>query len=234
MGLRKRQQRDDGKSKTVVKGSGILLKMGSQKIKNVLSAGVLGLALIPWLPWSCQTRPYAPPAPPAPPPPSYFDLGEKYFDAGDYAKAAEAYNLYIQGNSMADYQDRALYRLALAHALPASPVRDLPRATELLQRLVRLFPQSPYTAQAEFLLQLQTEMEQLRDEMQQREAQLQQLHQELAQLQQVQVEIQVRQGEIEKLRADVTKREERIRQLTQELEKLKQIDMQRRPSSLPP
>ena len=205
--------------------------MDSGKFKNVLSAGLLSLALIPWLPWSCQRRPSAPPAPP---PPSYFDLGEKYFDAGDYAKAAEAYNLYLQDSAATDNQDRVLFRLALAYALPASPVRDLPRATEILQRLVRLFPQSPYTAQAEFFLQLQTETEQLRGEIQQREAQLQQLHEELAQLQQVQGEIQARQGEIEKLRVDVSRREERIRQLTQELEKLKQIDMQRRPSSLPP
>ncbi|MBI4459053.1 MAG: outer membrane protein assembly factor BamD, partial [Acidobacteria bacterium] len=151
--------------------------MGSRKIKNVLAASFLGLALIPWLPWSCQTRPAAPPPPP---PPNYFDLGEKYFDAGDYAKAAEAYNLYLQNNSAAENQDRALFRLALAYALPASPVRDLPRATETLQGLVQRFPQSPYTPQAEFLLQLQTETDQLRAEVQQREAQLQQLHEEVA------------------------------------------------------
>ncbi|MBI3896539.1 MAG: tetratricopeptide repeat protein [Acidobacteria bacterium] len=198
--------------------------MCSGKFKNIFSTKLFGLALILWLPWSCQTRPSATPASPST---NYFDLGEKYFEAEDYAKAVEAYNLYLQGNPATGYHDRALFRLALAYALPSSPVRDLSRATETWQRLIRLFPQSFYTPQAQFLLQSQAETEQLRGEVQLREAQIQQL-------QLLEVELQVKQGDIEKLQTEASRREQRIRQLTQELEKLKQIDMQRRPSALPP
>ncbi|MGH9785731.1 MAG: hypothetical protein ACRD88_16280, partial [Terriglobia bacterium] len=58
------------------------LMNGSRGITTrMLSAGLLGLALIPF-PWSCQRRPVTPVAPP--PPPTYFEIGEQAFAAGDY------------------------------------------------------------------------------------------------------------------------------------------------------
>ena len=188
-------------------------------MRKVLSAGVLGLAL---LPWACHRKPTAsapPPPIPAPAPPptpapapipapiptsipnlppglNRFELGEMYFRNGDYAKAAQAYEAYLRNVSSSANQDQALFHLALCHAFPESPVRNLPQAMIRLQQLVKRFPQSPYKRQAEFLLGLN--------------------------------------GEVEKLRGDVSKRDDRIRELTQELESLKQIDMQRRPAGTPP
>jgi len=40
--------------------------------------------------------------------------------------------------------DRALFRLGLLHALPASPVHAPERARELWRELVKRFPESPY------------------------------------------------------------------------------------------
>lgn len=166
------------------------------------------------------------------PPPNYFELGEQYFDAGNYGAAAEAYNSYLQTNPLGPNQDRALFRLALAHAAPESSVHDLSRATELLEQLVVRFPQSPLKPPAEFLLRQQAELAReeaevarLREDVSRREARIQELSQELE---------KIKQEDLPKLRTDVRNREERIRQLTEELQKLKQIDMERRPAAPPP
>ena len=181
----------------------------------------------------------------APPPPNYLALGEQYFEAGDYAQAADAYNAYLRANPLGPNVDQALFRLALSYAFPESPVRDLQRSSELLSQLVSQYPHSLFKSPAEFLLRQQTELarqqsellrqqseltlqqsevENLRAELGRRESQIQGLHQEIE---------KIRQVDLQRLRADVGRREERIRQLTEELEKLKQIDLQRRPS-VPP
>ena len=181
-------------------------------IGNLVSAGVLCLALMPW---SCQRKPIAavPPPPPKPvpvaaavpvptpipnsipsltPSPSYFDIGEKYFADHDYAKAAQAYEAYLSKDSTSPNRDVALFRLALSHALPEGRSRDLPQAMKLLAQFLDRFPQSPLRPQAELLLGLQRD--------------------------------------VDRLRADVGKRDERIRDLSAELEELKKIDMQKRPT----
>ena len=175
-------------------------------IRTALSASLLGLAL---LPWGCHKKPRAPlpptplppiasslaPVPvPAPIPssipklpasPSYLDVGENYFEMGDYAKAAQAYETYLQNNYSPANQDQALFRLALTHALPASPVRDLPKATSLLQQLTKHFPESPWRPQAELLLGLQGEINKLRTDVSKRDEHIRDLSRELERLKQI-------------------------------------------------
>jgi tetratricopeptide (TPR) repeat protein len=174
--------------------------------RKILSAGALGLALFPW---SCHRKPIAsappPPVPvptptpaPAPTPapipasipqlppgPSYFELGEEYFRNGDYAKAAQAYEIYVRDDSSPNNQDQALFRLALSHAFPESPVRNMPQAVSLLQQLVKRFPQSPFKPQAEYLLSLQGEAEKLRTDVSKRDDRIKELTLELEKLKQI-------------------------------------------------
>ena len=217
------------------------MKREYQTARRILSAGLLGVVLIP-LQWSCQRRPSAPVAPP---PPNYFEMGERAFESGDYGQAIEAYNTYLRATPLGPNADRALFRLALAHAFPESPARDAARATELLEQLIRQYPNSLFRSPAEFFIRQQSELarqqtelsqqqgevEMLRADLGQREARIQEINQELD---------RIRQVELQRLRADLTRREERIRQLTEELEKLKaeleqlkQIDLQRRPATPP-
>jgi tetratricopeptide (TPR) repeat protein len=191
-----------------------------------LRAVLLSLALLPLLPGSCQRKFPAPMT--RPPLPNYFDAGEKYFDAGDYANAVQSYELYLQTNPAASHRDLVLFRMALAHAFPASPVQDLSKSLQLLAQLVTQFPQSSYRPQAEFLLSLHAELDTLRAGVAEREQDIQKLSKELDERDRSE------QVDREALRSDVTKKEERIKQLSEELEKLKQIDMQRRPSAVPP
>jgi tetratricopeptide (TPR) repeat protein len=199
---------------------------------RLFSAGLLGLALLPF-PWSCQRRPATTVAPPPPPrPPSYFEIGETAFEAGDYPQAIEAYTAYLQTTPDGPNTDRALFRLALAHALPENPARDTTRSVELLEELVFRYPNSLFRSPAEVLLRQQRELasersqvERLRADLNRQESQIQTLSLELDRTRQAD------QTELERLRADLTRREERVRQLTEELEKLKQIDLQRRPAA---
>lgn len=158
-----------------------------------------------------------------PSPREYFKQAETAFGAGDYAKAAEAYEAYLRGEGAKKEQDKVLFRLGLAYSLPTSPVHDAPQAIRALQQLVSLFPQSPYTPQGKVILNLQEELQKLNDDIVRREERLKVQDSDVEQLRK----------EVEKLRADVREREARIRQLNHELEQLKKIDMERRPSRPP-
>ena len=178
------------------------------------------------MPWSCQRRT---PAPVAAPPPNYYQIGETAFEAGEYARAIEAYSAYLSSTPGGPYADRVLFRMAMAYSLPESPERDPARAAELLGDLIRNYPASPFQAPAELLVRQQSELQAQQSEVERlladlgaRESQVQNLTQELE---------RVRQVELEQMRAEVTRREERIRQLTEELERLKQIDLRRRPAA---
>ena len=157
----------------------VLMKYKRQTLRSVSSVSLVVLAL---LPWTCQKRL---PSTPAPPPPNYFEMAEEHFETGDYASAVDAYNAYLRDNPSADNRDRVLFRLAMSHALPGSPVRDLPRAMELFGQLASAFPQSPFTTQTEFLLRLQAEVDQLRSDLTTRDERIRALTQELERLKQI-------------------------------------------------
>lgn len=175
-------------------------------IRAALSAGLLGLAL---LHWGCHKKPRAPlpPVPPAvavptpapapvpapipssipnpPASPSFFDVGETYFEAGDYAKAAPAYETFLRNDFSPANQDTALLRLAVIHALPASPLRDPAQSASLLQQLMKRFPESPLRPQAELLLGLQSEIDRLRTDVSKRDERIRDLTRELERLKQI-------------------------------------------------
>ena len=115
----------------------------------------------------------------------YFDLGEKYFQIGDYPRAAKAYETYLRSSVSLAYQDQALFRLALTRFLPESPVRDIPQALNLFRLLVKSFPQSPLRAQAEMILGMQAEIERMRLDVGKRDERIQELTRELEKLKQI-------------------------------------------------
>ena len=110
------------------------------------------------------TPPPIPEPKPTTPPPDYFQQGEVYFEKGYYAEAAESYENYLLKNPEEKNQDRVLFRLAISYALPGYPAHDPQKAMSLLKRLTASFPESPYKPQAQFILELQNDLEKLKSE----------------------------------------------------------------------
>jgi outer membrane protein assembly factor BamD (BamD/ComL family) len=79
------------------------------------------------------------------------------FDAGNYSEAARAYERYLQIEPNGNRRDEALFRLALALALPSSGNADWTRITALLKELVDRHPASSYRAPALLILTLQSD-----------------------------------------------------------------------------
>ncbi len=83
---------------------------------------------------------------------------DRLFEKGQYAEAAEAYRLYLEGAPAGEEAIRARFRLGLTYALPESSTHDAERAKRLLKQLITLYPESPYSHQAAQLLELQREL----------------------------------------------------------------------------
>lgn len=115
----------------------------------------------------------------------YFDLGEKYFQAGDYPRAGKAYETYLQKSVSLANQDQALFRLALTRFLPGSSVRDVSQALNLFRLLINSFPHSPFRPQAEMVLGMQAEIERMRVDVSKRDERIQELTRELEKLKQI-------------------------------------------------
>lgn len=176
--------------------------------------------------------------------PNYFQRAEAYFRAGDYARAAQAYEAYLSHNPSPSTHDRALFRLALTYLFPQSTVHDAQRAMEILQRLVTRFPESPYAPEAHLLLGLQADVNNLRAYVNERISEIQRLQNEVRTLrserdakqseaQRLREEIHRLHQEIETLRSELRDKENQLRELKDELEQLKRIDIERRPPRPP-
>lgn len=157
---------------------------------------ILFLALLMFV-GACQKKPQSasPAAPAVPSSPMslvHFQRGELSFEAGNYAEAAQAYQLYLQEGGALVNRDRVLLRLGLAHALPGSLVYDWTQATSYLKQLTDAFPQSLYAREARLILalhedlrHLQGEVERLQGDVVKREAKIKQLSDELERLKEI-------------------------------------------------
>lgn len=79
---------------------------------------------------------------------------DQLFAAGAYPEAVLAYEQALADLDATD-RDRARLHLALAYALPESPLHDPKRARRLLGELAGEGDSSPYKAQAKALLELE-------------------------------------------------------------------------------
>lgn len=122
------------------------------------------------------------------PAPSYLEIGDQYFESADYAKAAQAYEVYREKHPDDPHQDVALFRLALSYALPEGPHRDLSRAMKLLSIFVQQFPQSNLRPQAELLLGFQKDIDRLHTDISKRDERIRNLSLELEQLKKIDIE----------------------------------------------
>lgn len=139
------------------------------------------------------------PAPPAitPPPPSPFpsvtgspaakaepntlEEGERNFEAGNYYQAISSFEAFLDSNPKSTQCDRALFYLGFSRAL----INDMSRAITDFRRVIREFPKSPYRNRAEFMLDLEAQIDRLRSDVKDRDARIKQLSEELQRLKEI-------------------------------------------------
>ena len=109
---------------------------------------------------------------------SNLELGEMYFQVGNYPQAAKALDASVRDPKAKD-RDRALFLLGFSRALAGDNSRDLRHAEAHWKRLISEFPNSIYKGPAEFLLGLQAQIEKLRSDAKERDEKIKNLSEEL-------------------------------------------------------
>jgi TolA-binding protein len=125
------------------------------------------------------------PAPKAVAMPSNFDLGLANFKAGNYGKAVQLFEEYLQAGLNSENRDVALFHLYLSRRLSGNSGRNTRRAEEALKRIVTEYPKSPYRDSAEYILGLQAQIENLKSDNKDKEAKIKQLSDELQKLKEI-------------------------------------------------
>ncbi|MFB3906059.1 MAG: tetratricopeptide repeat protein, partial [Acidobacteriota bacterium] len=93
---------------------------------------------------------------------------------GNVKKAAEIYQAYLSTPN-APNRDEAAFRLALIQLSQEAGLRDSRLALNLLDRILKEWPESPYAPQARHLLSVHRELARLRSQVENQQAELKQL-----------------------------------------------------------
>lgn len=159
------------------------------------------------------------------------------FAADQYLEVVRSF----EADSTLHVQERALYLAGVAYALPESPAYDPERAMQILDRLVSLYPDSPYAEHAAHLQQLHQALRQTSDsragllqEVAEKEAALATMRAEVLELQDELATEKARadgmQAVIDNLNVELQRANTTIEAIEAELEALKGIDLNRPPS----
>ncbi len=130
-------------------------------------------------------RPATPPAPiPTPVPLNLFQKGEQYFEKGEYDQATLAFEQYLKDPDPRN-QPTALFHMGMARILSADSAKNMRQAEGDLKSLIAQFPDSPYRAQAEFILSQQSQIDRLRNDVKERDEKIRELTDELQKLKEI-------------------------------------------------
>ncbi len=84
---------------------------------------------------------------------------QKLLVKGDYETALEENEKALSLSAKNPPGDEALYNIALVYAYPGNPKRDYVKSSATLRRLIKEYPQSPWTDQAKTWAQVMQESE---------------------------------------------------------------------------
>ena len=134
-------------------------------------------------------------APPEPLLPKNYRDGETSFQAGRYGDAIRYFEQYLLEDPVTQYRDVAMFKLGLAQTLACSSAecrsRSLQKSQEQFRRLVSLFPKSPYSTEARFILSLQNDIDKMRVDAKTQEEKVKKLTDELDRLKKIDLERQI-------------------------------------------
>ena len=168
---------------------------------------------------------------------------DRYFDAGAYARAAQAYQSLVDSGEAFPDRDRAIYQLAFSYFIRSNPQHDPAAAHKYFTLLEQEYPQSPYTPRARTLLDTmeQGESVQARLELERRRSKellnsLETLRRHLDfansaalesdnQTAGLYRELDQQKLRLQELNKELAASSHRIRKLTEELEEIKKLDL---------
>ena len=127
------------------------------------------------------SEPEETPRPATAAPPEIFMEAERNFTAGNYRQAAQAFEKFLYMFPKAPERDRALFHLGFSLALSGGD-KDLVQTEAALRRLIAEFPKSSYRRQAEWILDMKTQIDRLQSELKDRDQRIRQLGDELRKL----------------------------------------------------
>jgi len=175
---------------------------------------------------------------------SFDNRADRAYRDGELEEAAEAYEEVLSRSTGGPREAHAVYRLALIHSRPDSPLRDDAKAADLLGRVLQNHPDSRYAPQASLILDLQLQATRLREMIndlanhirklrEEAHQAMVALQEEMGRVQGEAAEKQQRIAQLERqlsgLRDQLGAFNEEMAQLEEELRRLKEIDL-----ALPP
>ena len=130
-------------------------------------------------------------SPPTAPSPALavHEQADRWFKAGVYDEAAQAYEKYLRLQPTGCPCEQELLRLALSYVLRRAPKPDWQRATSVLKQIIEEYPNSSFTASASLILALRSQLDHLAVDAavstKQRDEQIRQLSSELDRLKKI-------------------------------------------------
>ncbi len=154
--------------------------------EEAVAASPVPAAITPEVPESTEAKP-TDPIPPAKTAAEFdsFDLGEADFYAGNYQQAALSLESYLSRNPESEKRDQALFLIALSRGFVGGSSRNRQLSETALKQLISEFPDSPYRKQAEYILDLTTQIEGLKADVEKRNDIIKELSEELKRLKQI-------------------------------------------------
>lgn len=145
---------------------------------------------------------------------------------GRWPDAARGYQAALAEGTAGSGEDRALLRLGLILASPASPTHDAAQARARLEELVRRFPTSAYRGEAVVVLAL---LDQLAAAQVKADALSADVERAAEKLRAAASDTSVKDGTIARLRTQLADTKAELERVKDALEQLKRIDLRHRP-----
>jgi tetratricopeptide (TPR) repeat protein len=149
--------------------------------------------------------------------------GDQLFARGDFDGSLQVFQKVLDAAHDRPPADRATYSIGLIYAHPRNPKRDLEKAKRSLDRIVRLYPDSPWAEQAKVWVGVLSETEESKREIEQVRRDLETSKDEVEKKRLV---IEKSKQEVDRSRLELERTKQEIEKTKQLMEKSRQVDIE--------
>jgi tetratricopeptide (TPR) repeat protein len=148
---------------------------------------------------------------------------DSLFYRGNFEESLNMYQKVLVTAHDKPPADLAAYNMGLVYAHPQNPKRNLRKAMDAFDRIIRVYPDSPWLEQAKVWVGVLNDTEESKQEVEKAKQDLEQSRQEL---ERNRAAVEKSKQEIEKSRLDLEKTKQEIEKTKQVIEKSKQVDIE--------